>query len=42
MWNILLYVTATIAVAIAVAEALTPLFRLLVSKMSILVNFSLF
>jgi hypothetical protein len=46
MWNILLSVTVVVAiavaVAVAVAKARTPLFSLLVSEMSILVNFSLF
>jgi hypothetical protein len=44
MWNILLSVANAfaVAVAIAVAKARTPLISLLVSKMSILDNFSLF
>jgi hypothetical protein len=42
MWNILLSVTITVAIAVTVAEAWTPLFSLLVSKMTISVNFSLF
>jgi hypothetical protein len=41
-WNILLSVAVAVAFAVAVAEARTPLFSLLVSKMSILDNFSLF
>jgi hypothetical protein len=47
-WNILLSVAAaitvavTVAVAIAVAKAQTPLFSLLVSKMSILDKVSIF
>jgi hypothetical protein len=35
-------VAVAIAVAVTIAEAQTPLFSLLVSKMSILVNLSLF
>jgi hypothetical protein len=44
MWNILLSITVAVAVAIAVtvAKARLPLFGLLVSKMSILDNLSLF
>jgi hypothetical protein len=41
-WNILLSILIAIVIAIAIAKAQTPLFSLLVSKMSILDNFLYF
>jgi hypothetical protein len=48
LWNVLLSVALAVAVAVAmdvavaIAKAQTPLFSLLVSKMSVLDNVSLF